>query len=161
MHVAAGVGTESNLGFHKEIESPLWAYTGVVVLLAGSQAQLQGHLHWSRHLRRRFHVNESNIFQFTRLQRKISEISSVKVRQSRTLVKIMSPMIFIAVSWNSSWSFSRFLYYKNFHSKNNTMTFNYILYCLGNITMALGLKFISSLSIYLVPLKRHVISNNS
>lgn len=136
MHVAAGEGTESNLDFHKERESPLWVYTGVVVLLAGLQAQLQGHLHWSRHLRRRFHVNESNIFQFTRLQRKISEISSVKVRQSRNISQDHVANDFYCCILE----FQLVFLYKNFHSKNNIMTFNYTLYCLGNITMALDLN---------------------
>ena len=75
MHAAAGVGTESSLHFHIETESPLLAYTGVAVLLADLPAQLQGDPHWSRHLKRRFHVNESKIFQFTSYRENISEIS--------------------------------------------------------------------------------------
>lgn len=63
MHVAAGVETESSLDFHIERECLLLAYTVVVVLLADSPAQLQGDPHWSRHLKRRVYVNESNIFQ--------------------------------------------------------------------------------------------------
>lgn len=63
MHDAAGVGTESSLDFHIERESPLLVYTGVAVLPADSPAQLQGDPHWSRHLKKRVHVNESNIFQ--------------------------------------------------------------------------------------------------
>lgn len=69
-HAAAGVGTESSLDFHIERESLLLAYTGVAVLPVDSPAQLQGDPHWSRHLKRRCHVNEANIFQFTRIQRK-------------------------------------------------------------------------------------------
>lgn len=80
MHVAAGGGTESSLDFHIERGSPLLAYTGVAVLLADSPAPLQGDPHWSRHLNRKFHVNKSSIFQFTRLQRKIGEISFSRVR---------------------------------------------------------------------------------
>lgn len=63
MHAAAAVGTVSSLDFHRERESPLLACTGVVVLLADSPAQLQADLHWSRHLKRRVHINESKIFQ--------------------------------------------------------------------------------------------------
>lgn len=109
MHVVAGVGTESSLDFHTERESPLLAYTAVAVLLAGSPAQLQGDLHWNRHLKRRFHVNESNIFQSTRLQGKIGAIGFVKVGQPKKQEPKMSPVIFIIISWYWSWSFSRFL----------------------------------------------------
>lgn len=63
MHDAAGVGTESSLDFHIERASPLSVYTGVAVLLTDSPAQPQGDPHWSRHLKKRVHVNEFDIFQ--------------------------------------------------------------------------------------------------
>jgi hypothetical protein len=70
MHAAAGVVTASSLDFHIERESLLLAYTVAAVLLGDSPAQLQGDPHWSKHLKKRVHVIEPNIFWFSRLQRK-------------------------------------------------------------------------------------------
>lgn len=90
--------TESSLDFHIKRESLLLAYTGAAVLLADSPAQLQGDPHWSRHLKRRFHVNESSIFQFIRLQRKHQVKLVCKSRVTKEMVvRRISPVIFINI----------------------------------------------------------------
>lgn len=85
MHLGAGVKTVPSLGFHRERESRLLAYTVAAALLVGSPARLQGDPHWSRHLRREFpEVNlvcDSSVFHFP----SCSDISLLKVGDQRNV----------------------------------------------------------------------------